>query len=88
MPEQQPRQRPVPASPAASARVETVKDRPSACTMSSRPSPSAPRKGTAGMTNTPVAPVTAPVASPTSGAAQGSARSGTRSAGRAGPRTA
>ena len=51
----------------ASASVDTVNDKPSACTSSSLSNPIACRYGTAGMTKTPVAAVMMPVVAPTVG---------------------
>lgn len=75
------RNAPCVTSPMASATVETVNDRPKACTSSSLSSRRACKKGTAGMTKTPVAPVIAPVRNPMMGHNQRSRRGGTHSAG-------
>ncbi len=64
---------------AASATVDAVNARPSACTSASRASPSPCRYGTAGITKTPVAAVTNPVTAPAMGPSQASCRAGTRS---------
>ncbi|KAG1177624.1 hypothetical protein G6F35_016372 [Rhizopus arrhizus] len=67
--------------PVVSEIVDTVNASPSACTSSSRCNPSDCRYGTAGITNTPVAPVTTPESAPTSGPSQRSRRCGTRNTG-------
>ena len=64
------------------ATVETVNDNPRAWTNSSLEKPSALRYGTAGTTNTPVAPVSTPVIAPTTGDSSRSAVAGTERRGR------